>query len=93
MSITNITNIATVSSGIIQLIETGREVYEVTVNAMDAIEAKGVIKGSDKKEWVLAFVKSVVLELGQNWDKYVQLISDFIDHIKAVYNTIRHLIK
>ena len=89
----SITNIATVASGIIELIGTGKEVYEVTVNAMDAIEAKGVIKGSDKKEWVLAFVKSFVLELGQNWDKYVQLISDFIDHIKTVYNTIRHLIK
>ena len=37
----SITNIATVASGIIELIETGREVYEVTVNAMDAIEAKG----------------------------------------------------
>ena len=60
----SITNITTVASGIIQLIETGREVYEVTVNAMDAIEAKGVIKGSDKREWVLAFVKSVVLGLG-----------------------------
>ena len=45
----SITNIATVASGIIELIETGREVYEVTVNAMDAIEAKGVVKGSDKK--------------------------------------------
>ena len=93
MSITNITNIATVASGIIELIGTGKEVYEVTVNAMDAIEAKGVVKGSDKKEWVLAFVKSVVLDLGQNWEKYAQLISDFIDHIKTVYNTIRHLIK
>lgn len=89
----SVTNIATVASGIIQLIETGREVYEATVSAMDAIEAKGAVKGSDKKEWVLAFVKSFVLELGQNWDKYVQLISDFIDHIKTVYNTIRHLIK
>ena len=90
---TNITQIATVATGVIQLIEVGRDIYEVTVNAMDAIEAKGVVKGSDKKEWVLAFVKSVVLELGQNWDKYVQLISDFIDDIKTVYNTIRHLIK
>lgn len=63
----SITNIATVASGIIELIGTGKEVYEVTVNAMDAmdaIEAKGVVKGSDKKEWVLAFVKSVVLGLG-----------------------------
>ena len=89
----SITNIATVASGIIELIETGREVYEVTVKAMDAIEAKGVVKGSDKKEWVLAFVKSVVLDLGQNWEKYAQLISDFIDHIKSVYNTVKHLIK
>ena len=89
----SITNIATVASGIIELIETGKEVYEVTVNAMDAIEAKGVVKGSDKKEWVLAFVKSVVLDLGQNWEKYAQLISDFIDHIKSVYNTVKHLIK
>lgn len=63
----SITNITTVASGIIELIGTGKEVYEVTVNAMDAmdaIEAKGVVKGSDKKEWVLAFVKSVVLGLG-----------------------------
>ena len=60
----SVTNIATVASGIIQLIETGREVYEATVSAMDAIEAKGAVKGSDKKEWVLAFVKSVVLGLG-----------------------------
>ena len=89
----SITNIATVASGIIELIGTGKEVYEVTVNAMDAIEAKGVVKGSDKKEWVLAFVKSVVLDLGQNWEKYAQLISDFIDHIKSVYNTVKHLIK
>ena len=45
----SITNIATVASGIIELIGTGKEVYKATVNAMDAIEAKGVVKGSDKK--------------------------------------------
>ena len=56
-------------------------------------KTEGAVKGLDKIEWVLAFVKSFVLELGQNWDKYVQLISDFIDHIKTVYNTTRHLIK
>ena len=41
---TNITQIATVATGVIQLIEVGRDIYEVTVNAMDAIEAKGVVK-------------------------------------------------
>ena len=84
---------ATVARGVIQLIEVCRDIYEATANTIDAIEAKGVVKGSDKKEWVLAFVKSVVLDLGQNWEKYAQLISDFIDHIKSVYNTVKHLIK
>ena len=33
----SITNIATVASGIIELIETGREVYEVTVKHIKCI--------------------------------------------------------
>ena len=37
---TNVTQIATVASGIVQLIGTGREIYEATVDAMDAIEVK-----------------------------------------------------
>ena len=53
MSITNITNIATVASGIIELIGTGKEVYEVTVNAMDAIEAKCVVRGEDLNKYAM----------------------------------------
>lgn len=90
---TNVTQIATVASGIIQLIETGREIYQATVDAMDAIEAKGSLKGKDKKEWVLAFIKNFVYELGENWEKYFTLISEFIDKIKKMYNTIKDLIK
>ena len=90
---TNVTRIATVASGIIQLIETGREIYQATVDAMDAIEAKGSLKGKDKKEWVLAFIKNFVYELGENWEKYFTLISEFIDKIKKMYNTIKDLIK
>ena len=37
---TNVTQIATVASGIIQLIETGKEIYQATV---DAIEVKGTL--------------------------------------------------
>ena len=66
---TNITQIATVASGIIELIETGKEVYQATVTAMDAIEVKGSLKGEDKKAWVLAFIKNFVYELGENWEK------------------------
>ena len=60
MSSANITQIATVASGIIELIETGKEVYQATVTAMDAIEVKGSLKGEDKKAWVLAFIKNFV---------------------------------
>ena len=60
---------------------------------MDAIEAKGSLKGKDKKEWVLAFIKNFVYELGENWEKYFTLISEFIDKIKKMYNTIKDLIK
>ena len=60
---------------------------------MDAIEAKGSLKGEDKKEWVLAFIKNFVYELGENWEKYFLLVSEFIDKIKAVYNSVRDLIK
>ena len=90
---TSVTQIATVASGIIQLIEVGRNIYQATVDAMDAIEAKGSLKGEDKKEWVLAFIKNFVYELGENWEKYFLLVSEFIDKIKAVYNSIRYLIK
>ena len=90
---TNVTQIATVASGVIQLIEVGRDIYKATVDAMDAIEAKGSLKGEDKKEWVLAFIKNFVYELGENWEKYFILISEFIDNMKAAYNNIRYLIK
>ena len=90
---TNVTRIATVASGIIQLIETGKEIYQATVDAMDAIEVKGILKGKDKKECVLAFIKSFVYELGENWEKYFTLISEFIDNMKAIYNSVKYLIK
>ena len=90
---TNVTQIATVASGVIQLKEVGRDIYKATVDAMDAIEAKGSLKGEDKKEWVLAFIKNFVYELGENWEKYFLLVSEFIDKIKAVYNSVRDLIK
>ena len=34
---TNVTQIATVASGVIQLIEVGRDIYKATVDAMNAI--------------------------------------------------------
>ena len=94
MSSANITQIATVANGVISLISVGQEIYELTVKSMDAVEAlKGIEKGEDKKAWVLAFVKDFVLSLNENWDHYINIISDFIDKIKKMYNTIKDLIK
>ena len=85
------TNIATVAIGIIELIDVGQDIYRATVDAMDAIEAKGVVRGEDKKKWVLAFIKEFVWGLGYNWKDWVQLISDFIDKVKFVYNEVKYL--
>ena len=86
------TNIAQVAVGVINLIDDGRFIYSIAANAMDAVEAQDSgLSGVDKKIWVLAFVKSVVLNIADNWDAYAALISDFIDKIKTAYNAVRSL--
>ena len=90
---TNVTQIATVATGVIQLIEVGKDIYEATTKAMDAVEAQGTLKGEDKKLWVLSFIKSLVDGSGLDWQDWVTLISNFIDKIKEMYNTIKHLLK
>ncbi len=86
------TNIAQVAVGVINLIDDGRFIYSIAANAMDSVESQNSgLSGVDKKAWVLAFVKSVVLNIADNWDAYAALISDFIDKIKTVYNEVRSL--
>lgn len=60
---------------------------------MDAVEAQGALTGAKKKEAVMAFIKSLVIDLGSNWDVYEQLVSTFIDQIKAAYNAVKDLFK
>ena len=86
------TNIAQVAVGVINLIDDGRFIYSIAANAMDSVESQNSeLSGADKKAWVLAFVKSVVLNIADNWDTYAALISDFIDKIKTAYNEVRSL--
>ena len=86
------TNIAQVAVGVINLIEDGRFIYSIAANAMDSVESQNSeLSGAGKKAWVLAFVKSVVLNIADNWDTYAALISDFIDKIKTAYNAVRGL--
>lgn len=45
--------------------------------------------GEDKKAWVIAFIKSFLFDLGENWDNWVKAILSFIDFAKAFYNQFR----
>ena len=87
------TNIAQVAVGVINLIEDGQFIYSVAANAMDSVEAlqDSELTGAEKKKWVMAFVKSAVFNIIENWDTYAALISDFIDKIKTAYNAVRGL--
>lgn len=85
------TNIATVAVGIIELIDVGQEIYRATADAMDAIEAKGSLKGSSKKDWVMDFMRDFVFSSGQSWEDWFLLIFNFIDKLKAAYNIVKTL--
>lgn len=85
-------NITMVASGILSVVSTGRQIYQAAANAMDSVEIQGVLTGAKKKEAVMQFIMGLVLEIGENWDsKYKQLISSFIDQIKAAYNAVKDL--
>ena len=87
----NTNQIATVASGIISLINTGQHVYEIAAKAMDAIEQNKAMSGNDKKIWALAYIKSAVIDLGENWAVYAARITSFIDQLKAAYNAVKSL--
>lgn len=87
------TTISQAVSGTINLLTVGREIYESIAKAMDAAEVASNMgtTGKNKKEWVLAFAKNLILEAGKNWDKWVKHISDFIDSAKSIYNSLKGL--
>lgn len=80
--------ITSVLSPIVDAYGVGREIIQTTVNAMDAAE-KERDSGADKKAWVLAFVKSFVVDLSQNWEHWAKVIITFIDFAKSMYNSKR----
>ncbi|WP_168395106.1 hypothetical protein [Acinetobacter indicus] len=74
---------------VVDAVDVGREIYQTTVNAMDAAE-KERDSGTDKKAWVLAFVKSFITDLGQNWERWAKIIITFIDFAKSLFNSKRY---
>ena len=75
-------------NGTLTPITVGREIYEAVTELMDAVQADGG-NGSNKKAWVMAATKHIILEGGRNWDKWEKYISDFIDAAKSIYNSLK----
>lgn len=86
------TTISQALNGTISLITVERAIYEEVTKFMDVVQAEGG-NGANKKAWVLAAAKHLILESGKNWDKWEKYISDFIDAAKAVYNSLKGIFK
>lgn len=84
--------IAIVAVGIIQAIQSAHTIYSIVANAMDAVEKSNSDQsGEDKKAWVLAYAKNIVVALGDNWDNLYEKVSLFIDQLKSAYNAVKVL--
>lgn len=86
------TTIAQALNGTLALITIGRDIYQAVVDTMDAAEEGNHKDGQSKKAWVLAYVKSIIIEAGKNWDKWAKYVSDFIDAAKSVYNSLKGIL-
>lgn len=85
-------SILSVVSGTISLFQSGQHIYYTVANTMDAIQSQGTLKGEDKKTWVLAYIRSFIIALGENWDTWLKLIVDFIDNAKNLFNIAKKLL-
>lgn len=72
-------------SKLVDPIKVGHEIYLTATKAMDAAE-KEKQTGGEKKAWVLAFLKSFVTDLGENWERWAKVLITFIDFAKSVFN-------
>ena len=85
------TTISQAINGTLALITVGRTIYESIARAMDAAQTEAGT-GTSKKEWVMAYAKSVIQEAGKNWDKWAKYVSDFIDAAKSIYNAVKGIV-
>ncbi len=68
----------------------GYDIYIATAKAMDAIQ--GRMENRDpkyKRDWVLAYIKSTIEEVAENWQVWSELLIRFISSIKTIYNIVR----
>ena len=68
----------------------GYDIYIATAKAMDAIQERAENRGPKyKRDWVLAYIKSTIEEVANNWQVWSELLIRFISSIKTIYNIVR----
>lgn len=82
MSITQTANVLITGT------QLAKEILSTVLKAMDAAEAEKN-SGADKKAWVIAFIESVVNDIGENWEHWIKTVISFIDYAKAFYNQFK----
>lgn len=82
MSITQTANVLITGTQLV------KEILSTVLKAMDAAEAEKN-SGADKKAWVIAFVESVVNDIGEKWEYWLKMVISFIDYAKAFYNQFK----
>lgn len=57
---------------------------------MDAIQERSENRDPKyKRDWVLAYIKSTIEEVAENWQVWSELLIRFISSIKTIYNIVR----
>lgn len=79
------------ASGIIKLVQVGAVVFEFALNAMDAIEKSKHMSGAEKKSWVMAKIKDVIIDNKFDIDEWLDKISKFIDDVISSFNSFKYL--
>ena len=84
-------NIEKVAASVIDAGTAGYEIYLETARAMDAIQERSSgMDGRSKRDWVLAYIKSIIVEVSENWQYWSELLIKFISSAKTFYNIVRN---
>ena len=80
--------IASAVAGAVEMVSIGYDVYKKTSEYMDEME-KIDQSGADKKTRVIAYARTLVLQINKDWDEWKEYIADFIDAAKSIFNALR----
>lgn len=79
-----------VALNIIDVATSGYDIYIATAKAMDSIEIRANDRdGKYKRDWVLAYIKSTIKEVAENWQIWSELLIRFISRAKTFYNIVK----